>query len=511
MAYYPIKCPYCLREHTNESVLWNLGRHQDAGYAAPTDTPKPAEDFGGSNTSDDWDFDDTPQQRANSNTPAGGANEPTEGYFTIPQLNGIFGEANVELKGKSVDAAAALTRVEEFPGDLCEYILITRADGSRWRMHDRYCNCDPNIRKQLHALSGAVPSYTALLMGSSNSGKTVYLTSLYRSLNKNFPLPPFAEDNAIATVRLQVSSKGDADTSIDTMSENLFYDGILPPTTISMTNEPLTLTVTVAFKRTGVQTQTLLYLRDLPGEALTNPDKSPDIDIQKIASQFPNFDGFLMVLDPLTFEESVFPTTSDAREQRRQNNRLNQVIADQVAPRMPRGVIDKPTAVLITKGDYFFHPNYSGELRAKGVAPQRHLLPRLDESFDKPYFDMLSTGARELLQILSADIYGMVEIYFPHAFFTLVSALNQNPISITTDEEGRRRVADINILKPWRVAEPALQLLIKLNVVPPFDRMELRGAPNERPEQTNARTARSLDALNKWGEQYCTAWKPYVR
>ncbi|MDR1299754.1 MAG: hypothetical protein LBJ84_05830, partial [Oscillospiraceae bacterium] len=397
MAYYPIKCPYCLRVHTNETVRFNLreaivvstrsvARAQNE--AAPGAQDEQADYYSGGDGWLDDDFDSAPQQQSPS---ARTGKLPTEGLFTLAELISRFGQENVVAEYKQVNALPALTTAD-FGGDLLQHVTLTYVENGTEtvkRVMDRYCDCDAERPKRLNTSSGSVASYVVLLMGSSNSGKTMYLISLFRALTQagGFPMPP---TGTVAKLSIQVLSEGDSETSIESMSDRLFEEGELPKTTIAMTNEPLTLDITVMFQN-NVKKKAMLFLRDMPGEYLTNRER--DQEIQRIANQFPYFDGFMIMFDPLTFAENVFPAGLNDKEQRRQIDRLRQVILSRVVPMMRDNVISQPTAALITKGDYFFDERYGGALRNKGVVLARHVLPNLQESFDQQYFAKVSAGA----------------------------------------------------------------------------------------------------------------------
>jgi GTPase SAR1 family protein len=502
-GYYPIKCPYCLRTHTNESVYYNL---KDAVTLSSRAAPKAAytepEQTEWSAGNSDWDSDPPGTQ-----TSAGYGEStklPTDGHYTLQQLRDIFGEQNVKLTTKQVLALPALTS-EEYSGDLVVGVTLTVTEGDREiekAMYDRYCDCDGYRKQRMSA--GSVPSYVILLLGSSNAGKTMYLLALYHTLSRRggYALPPTGDaKNCIARLSMNVlSDSQSADTDIAKMTDELFLEGNLPKTTVSITNEPLALDITVDFTRSGLKKKALLYLRDMPGETITNRDKQNEL--LRIANQFPKFDAFMTMLDPTTFRESVFPSAGreEAQRQRTQLNRLSEVIVERITPIMPGNTITQPTAAIITKGDLFFDARYVSELRSKGLT---YAMPPLasaqQESFDKNYFDEIHLGARTILQKLSDNIIGQIGVHFGNMFYSVASALSKTPIEIAEE-----RVKTPNAINPWRVTDPMLRLLMRLNILPPFDETNVRRRVGESEEERAARVFRNKAAVNDWGAKYCS-------
>lgn len=508
MAYYPIKCPYCLKMHTNETVRFNLRDAMVIGsrtvLKSESEESKSAaagELFSTLNSGSDWD--DEPEQAASSSAKGKKSRFPKEGYYTLSELKNIFGEENVKAEYKTVNALPALTSAE-YSGDLLMRVTITvTEDGTQTDkfMTDRYCDCDAQLPRKLSASSGSVPSYVILLMGSRQSGKTMYLISLFHSLRKDggYKLPPSA------VLNLETLSDSNAQMPISKMERDLFTEGILPKSTVDMTNEPLVMDVTLKFQ-TKAMNKALLFFRDIPGEYMTDVTSQ---EIKRIANQFPRFDGFVLVLDPMTFEEGIFG--SGREDQRYYIDRLKEVIVGSVIPNMNGNNITQPTAVIVTKGDKFFERENIIHWRNKGIPPANPVLAaglndeiaRKSESFDKSYFEDVNTGVLQLLEKLSRNVPNFINTQFDNAFYTMVSALGKRAPKIDAANE---KVLTPTAISPWRVADPMLRLLMKLNIIPPYDKTNARPDPTEKPNERKARKYRNNSLLNEWGEKYCTAW-----
>ena len=534
--YYPIKCPYCLRAHSNDTVRFRLydavevsSKEARSVVISSMEEDLYDEDFI-SNENEDWENDGAPEEKAER--PAGGERQAriSEGkYYTFAELKAFEGQGritiasstgeerqvsilNVKGEYKQVNALATLTRDNSdnhYDGDLLTCVSLTIVEGDREKVldiRDRYCDCDDG--RKIHSSSGTVPSYVVLLMGASNSGKTVYLVSLYHELSRKggYPLPPSENPKeSIARISMTALSKGAMDTDIETMEANQFREGKLPPTTVNMHNEPLLLDITVTCNHCDLPKKALLFMRDMPGEFLTNRDRQQEI--LRIARQFPRFDGFMIMFDPMTFDESVFISadTNTSLEQRKQIERFRGVIVEHISPLMDNNTIQQPTVAIITKGDKFFSAENMRVLSNRNVSYSNPILTAHQrESFDEHYFNELDDGVKRILDVLSNNIDELVSTYFSTAFFTLGAALGKNPPGIN---EMEKTVDTPNAIKPWRVADPLLRLLMRLNIIPPFDKTRMRETTGETEEERKARKYKNRQALNEWGEKYYSGWK----
>jgi len=501
--YYPIKCPYCLKTHTNATVRFNLNDSAVEAKRPAKRIPDREDELYIENADNDSDSDWTADRDNRSNR---SKKFPTEGFFTFAELQEIFGYENVAPKTKPVLALPALTS-EAYHGELLTGVTYTVTEDG-WDttriMKIRYCDCEDS--RKISQNSGSIPSYVILLMGSSDSGKTVYLASLYNALEQRseYLLPPVPY-KAIASLSLDVLSEGKEETDIATIAEDLFEEGILPITTINLANEPLEMIVTIKFRRSGLINKALLFLRDAPGEIFTNRDKRREL--HKIANQFPGFDGFIITFDPMTFDETVFPVEDIEKDKsnRKQVSRFKQVLIREIAPTMVNNMISQPAVAIITKGDMLFKRDVIGSLKNKGLSYAMPLLTmKQDRSFDRPYFNEVDAGARNILERLSRNISEMMGAHFSNVFFSLVSALSRDPIDIHLGDDGRKHVSASNAISPWHVTDPMLFLLMRLNIVPPLDKTYARLIAGETKGELDARIYRNRNVINEWGAKYCS-------
>lgn len=541
MAYYPIKCPYCLSELSNYDVKFNLrtgtairtGNAQGGLPGGPgTGGQEQGErgDAYGAPAFDD--FDDVPEylrggggQERFGEGPAKGAGgarrkggqKPTEGFFTYQEILWNFGEGNVQpILSSEIFAPPALANKAEYREDLLVGVEITvNEDGmeTTTAYRRRYCRCE----KELMAAAGMKASYVLLMLGPTSSGKTMFIIALHRTLRQEggYVLPPKGTGaKGLAKLLVTVLSGGSSgDTSLKKMSDDLFDEGKLPLSTFALDNEPLVLDISVDFK-TGKSSNALLFLRDLPGEYMANVDRTEMLDA--IAMQFPQFDGFIMMLDPFTFEKrSVFVHDGNAdttgKEKMKFVENLDEVLTGKIGTYFGGRKIDRPTAVIVTKGDHFFNRDNAQRLSNEGVMRSFPTLTNWQKvSFDKPYFDEVDHDVKRVISALSPNIVKLLDKNFSNIFMGLSSALSKTPMEIEYRENGNlgpgNYITAPNAINPWRVADPFIRMLMMLKIVPPFNEVEIRKPDLERREALLARNSRYISMVNSWGRVYCNAW-----
>ena len=215
--YYPIKCPYCLQDNSNDTVLFNVDDLGTKCCSTLADclpelnkgnrfyTYAQLEELLTKNTSTSFELHMT--KRPNSFK--GIQNKELQNAKYVGDM--LLTSINVEI----VDSATKLPFVSA-------YTL------------DRYCEC----KNKLVRNSGTIPSFMFTLLGSRNAGKTTYLLSLFQELSirgKDLIIPGM-EINV-----LNLALKEKSALNIRTMAYELFDEGILPINTLASDNEPLAL------------------------------------------------------------------------------------------------------------------------------------------------------------------------------------------------------------------------------------------------------------------------------
>ena len=128
-SYYPIKCPYCLKSHTNETVRFNI---KDAVVTSSktAKTTKKSLDSSFEKTTDLFDASvdftelDDEQPLFSAGNKKSGRAIPKDGYYTLSELKEIFGAENIKIQEKTIYAMPALTS-EEYDGSLLMAVTFT--------------------------------------------------------------------------------------------------------------------------------------------------------------------------------------------------------------------------------------------------------------------------------------------------------------------------------------------------------------------------------------------------
>jgi len=392
----------------------------------------------------------------------------------------------------------------------------------------RFCG---KCEKELDSSAGRKPTRVILTLGPSDAGKTVFLLALFETLSKNggYTLPPINSGAKTAlTVRTAAyahDNRKSSDSSLESMRAELFDKKglrLLPETTLFLDKvAPLTLNVNIDFNNGSESSGVLLHLRDVPGEWILNEQDYND-EYNKLIRQLPKFDGFIMILDPFTFDYSddIFDSAGEGKkggQERREYIRiLHERLAKDLSPIMGGAKIVKPTAVVVTKGDHLLKEENIVKLKNKGIERNRKIFcddPKL-ESLDSEYFNEINDDVHFILKKLAPTAINMLEYSFGNIFFSLVSSLsrseplNVEPITINEGDAPRMRIMNENAINPWRTADPFLRLLMSLDLIPPFDDVDVRTRVESNKEY-NARNADYRKKLNAWGEIYHAEWDSY--
>jgi hypothetical protein len=536
MAYYRIKCPYCLKDVKSDDVLFPTQGNEetfDQGSASSPISARSEQTFGHNDGEEkpvfgrvNLDFaEDNPfQDGGEKNTVSREIKteaDSVEKYLTLEGFSRYFSEIeetrNAEIKMAPYYLQGGNDEQHddaELDKGLLTSIEYRDLSGTRRTALERHC---PHCGNRLNPLAGIMPTYIILLMGSSSSGKTVYLTSLYLLLGGlsegSDELPCLGK---LSLSNAEINEK----FPIAKYAEDLREKGNLPEATTDLLTEPLPLKVTVQYgkRENGYENMIdcLLFLRDIPGEVLGTDNAR----MRGILSQVRNFDGFLLLLDPLTMEHarnfSLEAATEDAFESRRQQlEDLRKTIRTNIAAAMPGNArITAPTLVVLTKGDYFHRSSNNISIRriahnpAIGMQELQDIMGGRGIILDSRYIEEQNRGTKIIIDMLSGGMSSDIESTFTNTFFMIVSSLGIGVNDIFDAQTQSKRVDNINLLKPWRIKESCVLLLMSMGILPPFNSME--GPPHDKSESSNdreLRLSRNFEKLNEWGGQHCAGWK----
>jgi len=409
-------------------------------------------------------------------------------------------------------------------------------------------------RSQFHIDAGVIPTFVVLMVGTSDAGKTVYLTMMYRDMLTS----PSLNSNIKFAISPNTTNSTDEIGNVS-MAHHLSVlekDGILPRHTRSGSNIvppplPFTVEVTHSSEKGGnsKNAQSILYMRDIAGEILTSIHGDA-LDV--LAPQFGEFDGFLMLIDPKTFwdAEGLFRREYENRSESTADGalyftQLNEFLMTYMSKQRGEGKISAPTVVAITKGDLFRDPDHREALKEKGVRQNNRAILKVDSKrrsmLSRRFYEDISDGTEKILQALTSDrgyqILDFIERRFTerkngekNVYYSLVAALEgiEMEEAMMSDGHVENRVvgggrAFKNNVAPDKVRESIEILLMMLNIIPPFHKIAMRET-NEDVEQsfmeklfggkqrrqaeseTQRRRENNVRIMNEWREQYVVGW-----
>lgn len=519
MAHYPIKCVYCFKEIPNAEVMFYTGDKQLTGVpvrwpvmgipntgraAVPLQQKEEPASVLLKDKVDlfDGDTDDAEDEHSDEER-----NQSLAKFLTIDQLKKEFPDGNVSPKNYSV------TVTPEFFGEkaagedaLYTEVEYTDEEGNRMALCHRYC---PHCGGRLPSLSGTMPTYLVTVLGTSSSGKTVFLVALYQMLK-----------NGQRKMRLNRGQlDGDAaenDMLIAELSKELYFKGILPVTTLDSFPAPVTFQLTFSLEMKAgnlvPQKECILALADMKGEDLTDAKAEALVMMHE---KYRSSDAFLFMVDPEN-TPGYFDVAGENQSRPEAHGKLTNLVRDHIANQFGSNSVDKPTAIMLTKVDKFFtlakkFPTLGLSRRISGT-----LNPDTTSEMYKSqsYFELIGKETKTLLEEFDNRLYAFLGRTFPNAIYTNIAALG--PAPEIYNEKSELRIRNPNIETAIRLEDPLLLLLSQLHFVPPYE--TIPPVIQERPlpgrfdrerrkiEQWNKRARESNNRfqkiVNDWRESY---------
>ncbi len=472
MGHYPIKCVCCGKVLTNRSVLFDIKnvsgtivQHLKGGEVKASSTPKSNRQDArnkADNASPDY-LDDIPTVKKPREF-----EHSLKDQMTFPELLAYCAERELQIQAKYQDYPISEDFLNaegtETEGLLTRLSFQKEKGGFLFNSITRYC---PECGRPLPARSGAMPTYLVSLLGSTASGKTVYLCALSNVLSRSCGLP-FA--STLHSVPASNSSN-----ELFTLSNALFVDGILPATTQRLVSEPLVFELTYSFpyKRKQYSKSCLFSINDMRGEDFAETTGEALRERGEFISMS---DAFLTVISPLNIPSfSVLLSnrdTVDAEHSQLVHTALMSHLNNFVLPFFPGGQIDAPCVTMLSKSDTLIT---NRELL--GIPPSNPVVakdpPKL---FTGTYFRNLHKGTADILRRDNALCQFLFHV-FRNLRLTSVSAFGPNVkygrASVNKDGLEHKTVENPKTLSPQHVADPILLLLIQLGFLPDFTQMEL--------------------------------------
>lgn len=477
MGYYPIKCIRCASVTTNERVLFDT---KDASLAMTdilakdnasfvSEEPAAAKKKESTKKTSIWD-DDEDDVTAGEES---GADVAFAQYMTYSELQRYAAQQGLEAcvpHYQHVDVTPDFANAAGGDEELLIGVSFQKAKGGAMvRAKRRFC---PACHCELPSLSGAMPTYNVTVMGTSASGKTVYLSALNWLLSQS-------QGNLPYNSSLTCISANKANSDFVGKSNVLFEKGTLPGTTQIVLTEPLVVQMTYRLK--DKMKRCLLSLADMRGEDLVAQDGE---NLIARGEFFSRADAFMILVSPLNMQyiHNILPHMDGEENNATVHQTLMANISEYILPFFANSSIVAPTVVMLSKCDVLM--NNAARL---GI-PMSNAVVAAEPpiKFTGTYFKTQNAGAQTIMHC-DQSLYAFIRNTFSHTYFTSFSSLGRN-VLIEEDENHNQCVKNPNAIRPIRVIDPIIYILISLGFLPDFSRMEAGNAFN----------AGNTEILSRW-------------
>ena len=432
MGYYPIKCVHCMRSVAMDERCVKMVPEEVKTFNSRLDGSQPIVVLNNSKK-----------------------NKQIE-YKSLRELRKSHVIEHEEIH--PIKISGEYQNIEECRKDFVQSIDVkdleingTKMSGTIRKFYCPYCH------NEIISMAGKLPMYLISIMGPSSAGKTVYLTVLHK-------LRKFALD--------------------------LNRTGTLPSTTTENRKDPYLLRVNYIADDNSqeVNKQCLIGLIDMRGEMLHGDHDDDLMDFN--LPQFKEANGFIMMVDPETLEgvynhlpEQYFGGRSIEQLDETLGS-MRQTIINCITAEM--GCIEKPSVVALAKQDILCR-NYQQLgilLNQPVIAP--NFRPVKGTNLKASYYEPMSKSTRSCISYLSGSFTSFLETTFKEPYFVSLSALGSF-VNISGN-----KLDNVAKIRPVRVEEPILKLLMDFNFLPKFCSDEYY--------------ADQQGVMNEWGKDFAENW-----
>lgn len=346
----------------------------------------------------------------------------------------------------SVHDMEAILHPEEVPEEqriYSDHVLVGLNDRYNIVTRKRLC---PNCHNELPITAGKVPSNIISIVGASQVGKSVYMTSLIHTL-QHITADHF--DAACMPLNAEISRK------FRTLYEEpLFERGdLLASTQKEKMQEPFIFQF--VFKDESKPPLTLVFF-DVAGEGMVDQDY-----LGLHGQHIKNSAGILFMVDPLQIrsirerirlqsggeEENWIPQYDEPRDV------VLTMFGDFIAYQ-EKNKTDIPTAVVLTKSDMLHAlAEEDGEYLRSNSNIFNNMVHR--KWLNLTEFNNIDGEVRRFIEKVDKPFKGTMDVYFSNTGYFAVSALGSNPVN--------QRIQ--GVVTPIRVDEPFIWLLYKLKYI----------------------------------------------
>lgn len=396
--FYDIVCPYCFSKFSPEEVVFRAAHHRD----------------------DDEDY-------------ALGEDAKLNRYRERFGLDTVF----------DMEAVLAPHDVPEKHRIYSDNIVMGLNDRYGVVTRRRLC---PQCHNELPVTAGKAPSNIISIIGASQVGKSVYMTSLIHTL-QHYTADHF--DAACMPLNAEISRRFRAD-----YEEPLFERGdLLDSTQKEKLQEPFIFQF--VFKDEDKAPLTLVFF-DVAGEGMVEQDY-----LGLHGQHIKNSAGILFMVDPLQIrsirDKIRINLGNEPGEWTPRYDEPRDVVltmfGDFIAYQ-DKAKTNIPTAVVLTKSDMLHSlKDEEGDYIKSNSNVFRNMVHR--DWFDLTEFENIDGEIRRFIEKVDRPFKGTMDVYFKDTAYFAVSALGSNPVDMKLQ----------GVVSPIRVDEPFLWLLYKLKYI----------------------------------------------
>ncbi|KQY82204.1 hypothetical protein ASD24_16285 [Paenibacillus sp. Root52] len=396
--FYDIVCPYCFSKFWPEEVVFRAAHHRD----------------------DDEDY-------------ALGEDAKLNRYRERFGLDTVF----------DMEAVLAPHDVPEEHRIYSDNIVMGLNDRYGVVTRRRLC---PHCHNELPVTAGKAPSNIISIIGASQVGKSVYMTSLIHTL-QHYTADHF--DAACMPLNAEISRRFRAD-----YEEPLFERGdLLDSTQKEKLQEPFIFQF--VFKDEDKAPLTLVFF-DVAGEGMVEQDY-----LGLHGQHIKNSAGILFMVDPLQIrsirDKIRINLGNEPGEWTPRYDEPRDVVltlfGDFIAYQ-DKAKTNIPTAVVLTKSDMLHSlKDEDGDYIKSNSNVFRNMVHR--DWFDLTEFENIDGEIRRFIEKVDRPFKGTMDVYFKDTAYFAVSALGSNPVDMKLQ----------GVVSPIRVDEPFLWLLYKLKYI----------------------------------------------
>ncbi|MEK4438503.1 MULTISPECIES: TRAFAC clade GTPase domain-containing protein [Paenibacillus] len=396
--FYDIVCPYCFSKFSPEEVVFRAAHHRD----------------------DDEDY-------------ALGEDAKLNRYRERFGLDTVF----------DMEAVLAPHDVPEEHRIYSDNIVMGLNDRYGVVTRRRLC---PHCHNELPVTAGKAPSNIISIIGASQVGKSVYMTSLIHTL-QHYTADHF--DAACMPLNAEISRRFRAD-----YEEPLFERGdLLDSTQKEKLQEPFIFQF--VFKDEDKAPLTLVFF-DVAGEGMVEQDY-----LGLHGQHIKNSAGILFMVDPLQIrsirDKIRINLGNEPGEWTPRYDEPRDVVltlfGDFIAYQ-DKAKTNIPTAVVLTKSDMLHSlKDEEGDYIKSNSNVFRNMVHR--DWFNLTEFENIDGEIRRFIEKVDRPFKGTMDVYFKDTAYFAVSALGSNPVDMKLQ----------GVVSPIRVDEPFLWLLYKLKYI----------------------------------------------